>query len=291
VLVKLAYEAGARPDTLLAARLGLASAALTAVAAIRRPPAKVEARHLRLACAGGAAFAGAGLLEFHALAGAPAAPVVLLVFVAPVWVALASWAIWREATGRSTAARIGLVLGGTALLVGGSDTQRVQLSAAALALGASVLSAAFFLSVSWLARELGPRLAACLVVAPASAVAILAPGPALSELASVPRAVPALAIGALTAAALLLLGAGLTGTSAVVGATIAGVEPVVTAVLAWFVLGETLSPPQLLGGLIVLAGVLQLARLPSTPPLIEPHRSDEDRPHHHVLPKSLNTCD
>jgi drug/metabolite transporter (DMT)-like permease len=291
VLVKLAYQAGARPDTLLAARLAVASAALTAAAAILRPPAEVEARHLRLAGAGGAAFAGAGLLEFQALAGAPAAPVVLLVFVAPVWVALASWAIWRETTGRSTAARIGLVLAGTALLVGGSGSQRVRLSAAALALGASVCSAAFFLSLSRLARELGPRLAACLVSTPAGAVAILAPGAALTELASAPRAIPALAIGALTAAALLLLGAGLSGTSAVAGATIAGAEPVVAALLAWVVLGETLGPPQLLGGLVVLAGVLQLARLPSAAPLVEPHRGDQDRAHHDVLPEPLDTGD
>jgi drug/metabolite transporter (DMT)-like permease len=52
------------------------------------------------------------------------------------------------------------------------------------------------------------------------------------------------------------------------------VEPVLAAVIAWFVLGEVLTPAQILGGLLVLTGVVlaETARTagPGQPPEIPP---------------------
>jgi drug/metabolite transporter (DMT)-like permease len=291
VSVKLAYASGARPETLLGARLGLASVLLTAAAALPRRAVSLGPRELALAAGAGAAFAGAGLLEFEALGSAPAAAVVVLVFVAPVWVALGAWVRWRRPPGWRTAGLIAIVLAGTALLVATPSSHAVHPTAAALALGASVLSAAFFLALSRLLIELQPRQAACLIAAPAAACALLAPGTPLTELATAPTAWLAVAIGALTAGSLLLLCVGLACTPAVPGAAIASAEPVAAALLAWLVLGEALAALQLLGALIVIAAVLELACLPSAAPLVEPNCQHEDRAHNDVLPEPLDPGD
>ena len=99
MLVKLAYEAGAHPTSLFAARVGVAALLLTAVAALRAERGRPRPRQLALGAAGGAAFAGAGILEALALSRAAAATVVVLEFIAPVWVAGASWLLWRTAPG------------------------------------------------------------------------------------------------------------------------------------------------------------------------------------------------
>ena len=291
VLVKLAYEAGARPTSLFAARVGVAALLLTAAAALRTEPGRAQPRQLALGAAGGAAFAGAGILEFLALSRAAAATVVVLVFVAPVWVAVASWLLWRRAPGWRRAGLIGLVIAGTLLLVATPGGQDVDAGPAALALAASLLSAAFFVAAARLAGEIGPRRAARLLASAAAPLAILAPGAAPAELGTLPRAWFALSIGALTAASLVLLCAGLATSGAVSGAAIAGAEPVVAALLAWLVLGEDLTALQLLGALAVVAGVLQIARLPSAAPLVEPDGRDEDDPDHDVLPEPLDSSD
>jgi drug/metabolite transporter (DMT)-like permease len=291
VLVKLAYQAGARPGSLLAARVGIAAVLLTAAAAAAPARGHVRAAQLALGAAGGAAFAGAGLLEFHALSRAPAAIVVVLVFVAPVWVAAAARVVWRTALGRRRAGLLGLVLLGTTLLVATPGSPSVDGTATAMALAASILSAAFFVATTDLARQLGARRAACLVATSAAATALLAPGSALAELAGPSTIWLALSIGGLTAASLLLLCAGLAQTGAVSGAAIAGAEPAAAALLAWLILGEGLTVLQVIGALTVVTGVLQIARLASAPPLVEPHRRHEDDPHHDVLPEPLNATD
>jgi drug/metabolite transporter (DMT)-like permease len=291
VLVKLAYQAGARPGSLLAARVGVSAVLLALAAAAGPARSPVRPPELALGAAGGAAFACAGLLEFHALSRAPAALVVVLVFVAPVWVTAVSWLVWRTVPGWRRAGLVGLVLAGTALLVATPGGPRVDGTAVAMALAASMLSAAFFVAMADLARRLGARHAACLLGTSAAATAFVAPGATLSELESPPRIWLALSIGALTAASLLLLCAGLARTGAVSGSAIAGAEPAVAALLAWLVLGEDLTGLQLVGALTVVTGVLQIARLASTAPLVEPHRGDEDDPNHDVLPEPLNAPD
>jgi drug/metabolite transporter (DMT)-like permease len=268
--------------------VGVAAVLLTAAAAMTPEPGRVQPRHLALGAAGGVAFAGAGLMEFLALSAAPAGPVVVLVFVAPVWVAIAARLLWGTPLGQTRAALIGLVLAGTALLVTAPGNAAVGAGPAGLALAGSVLSAGFFVSMANLTLEVGPRRAACLIAAAAAAVAMLAPGPGLIELERAPRLWFALAIGVLTAVALYLLCVGLARTSAVSGVAIAGAEPVVAALLAWLLLGEELTAVQLLGGLTVVVAVLQIARLPSAAPLVEPDGGDEDDADHHVLPEPLD---
>jgi drug/metabolite transporter (DMT)-like permease len=294
VLAKLAYEAGARPGGLLAGRVIVAAVLLAVVAATAG--AALTRRQIALGQLGGAAFAGAGLCEFEALYRAPVATVVLLVFLAPVWVALASWLIWRAAPGRRQVGAVALVLLGTALLVAGPAGGRVDRLAVALALVASALSAVVFLIVSRLVPEIGPRHACGLLGAGAAAIALAATSDAaLAELSTPRRAGLVVALGALTATALLLLAGGLRRAPALTGSAITGAEPALAAALSWLVLGERLAPVQLGGGAAVVAGVtllaLQLAHLPGAPPAVEPDRADQDAAHDDVLPEALHPAD
>jgi drug/metabolite transporter (DMT)-like permease len=294
VLAKLGYREGAQPTSLLAGRVVVAAIVLMAASATCR--SGVTARQLALGMLGGAAFAGAGLCEFEALYRASVANVVLLVFLAPVWVAVASWLIWRSAPGWLQAGAVALVLLGTGLLVGGPGGQRIAAGAAGLALLASGLSAVFFLITSRLVPEIGARRAGGLLGAGAAALSLAVTNDAaLAELGTPRRAGLALAIGVLTAASLLLLAGGLGRTAALTGSAIAGAEPALAAALSWPVLGERLSPVQVGGGAAVVFGVtllgLHVADLTGPAPAVEPDGSHQDDPHHDVLPEPLDAAD
>ncbi len=301
MLAKLAYEAGSQPVPLFAARVDVAALLLAVVGARRRAicEAGIEARHIALGGLGGAAFAGAGMAEFEALSRAPAATVVLLVFVAPVWVALASWMLWRTAIGWIRCGLFALVLAGTGLLVATPDRHQLDDHAVALALVASVLSATFFLIMARLVADMRPRRASCLLaIGAALCTTLVSAQAAAGELSSFPRAWYAISIGAITALALGLLCAGMGQTSVLSGSAIVGAEPVVAAVLSWLVLGEVLTTLQLVGATGVLLGVtmlsvrsLGLAHLASASPLVEPHGCDEDDSHDDVLPEPLDATD
>jgi DME family drug/metabolite transporter len=294
VLAKITYQEGGRPTSLLAARVVVAALVLAAASATSR--SGVTARQLALGMLGGAAFAGAGLCEFEALYRAAVANVVLLVFLAPVWVAAASWLIWRSAPGWREAGAVALVLLGTGLLVGGPGGQGIAAGAAGLALLASGLSAVFFMVTSELVPEIGARRACGLLGAGAAALTLAATNDAaLAELGTPHRAGLVLAIGVLTAASLLLLAGGLGRTAALTGSAIAGAEPALAAALSWLALGERLSPVQVGGGAAVVFGVtllaLHVADLAGPPPAVEPHGRNQDDPHHDVLPEPLDAAD
>jgi drug/metabolite transporter (DMT)-like permease len=290
VLAKLGYAAGARPVDLFAARVTLAALVLA--------PAGCAAagvlgwRQLMLGGLGGAAFAGTALAEFEALARAPAALVVLLLFVAPVWVALGSWVLWRAVPGRRRSGLVAVVLAGTALLVAGPGGPPADPAALALALGGSVSSAAFFLCMARLREELAaPAVAALLMAAAALCAAPLTATAQAGAFGRAPVAACAVAIGVLTAASLVALCAGLGRVAALTGSAIAGAEPVVVALLSWAVLGEGLAPLQVAGATAVLAGVLGLAGLARAAPAVEPNRPHQDHADHDVLPEPLHPGD
>jgi drug/metabolite transporter (DMT)-like permease len=259
VLAKVAYDAGSSPGPLLACRVVVAGVLLATLAAARgRAP---KARSVAPGLAGGAAFAGAGLCEFEALARAPVATVVLLVFLAPVWVALAGWLLWHRPPGWHSSAFVAVVLAGTGVLVANPGGQQVDAGAVALALVASLLAAAFFLSVAELVPDVGASgTCALLSVGAVALVLTVTQDAALTELETPRRGFLALAIGGLTAVSLLALCAGLGRTQAFAGSAIAGAEPAFAALLTWVALGETLSSLQLAGAGLIVLGVALLAR-------------------------------
>jgi drug/metabolite transporter (DMT)-like permease len=255
VLARRAYELGSSPASLLGVRLLVAALALSGVTSVRgrwRP----TRRDSGVGAAAGAAFAAAGLGEFEALARAPAPAVVLLVFVAPVWIVLGSWAAGRGPPGWPVAAALSLIVGGLALLLGVPGGAGLGAETVALALGASVASAFFFALMADVTRRAAPSHAACIAASAAAVVtAAVQPSGIASELARRDTALLGIAIGCLTAVGLALLATGLREGTALWGSAVIGVEPLAAAALSAILLDELLAVPQLAGGAAVLFGV------------------------------------
>ena len=261
VLARRAYELGSHPTSLLGVRLVVAAVVLSALCAGSRGP-RASPRELATGAAAGAAFAAAGLGEFEALSRAPAPTVVLLVFVAPVWVALLSWAAGLGPPGWPTAGALALILGGLALLVGVPGGNGLEPGAAGLALGASVMSALFFILMAEVTRRVPPLQATCIAAWSAALVTLaLEPDGIVHELSRLGTAGYGISIGCLTAGALALLATGLRAGSALWASALIGVEPLVVAALSGLLLGEFLSGAQLAGAAGVLAGVTAMSML------------------------------
>jgi drug/metabolite transporter (DMT)-like permease len=266
VLARRAYEVGSTPVSLLGVRMLVAALMLTGLA-MGGSSWRVHPGELAAGAAAGMAFAAAGLGEFEALARAPAPTVVVLVFVAPVWIALVAWAAGQGAPGWLPASSIALILVGLALVVGVPGGRAADGAAVGLALGASVMSAAFFIAMGRLSGRVRPWPAACMTAWAASITTVLLEPTGFSrELSHRATGSYGLAIGALTACGLALLATGLQGNSALWASAVIGVEPLVAAGLAWPILGETLSATQLAGAAGVLLGVTAISLLSGREP-------------------------
>lgn len=266
VLAKHAYESGSEPVSLLGVRLLVAALVLTALAP-RPGRLHRERRELALAAFAGVAFAAAGLGEFLALSRASVPTVVVLVFVAPLWVALAGWALRGEPLGWARAAAIAGLLAGLSIFVVAPGAKAPDTATVALALGASVMAALFFMALEGLGRRLPQRLGATVAAwAAAATVVPLDTAGVAGELADPQAAAHGIAVGVLTAAALALLTSGVEAGSALTASAVISAEPVVAASLSWSLLGERPSAAQLAGGAVILLAVAALATLSARAP-------------------------
>jgi drug/metabolite transporter (DMT)-like permease len=263
VLAKLAYEAGSVPSSLLTARLQVAAVALAPllVARLFEGIGSVAWGTVARGALAGLCFSAAGFLEFEALSRLPAAALVVLLFLAPVWVAIGARILWGRKLEAATAAWLPVVAVGILLLVGSRSDGGIDLAGAALATCASVLYAGVFILLEALVRELGPLLSIGLVLWPAAVVAhVVEPAGAAAELSDAATAWQGVAIGLMTAGSLLLLAGGMRTTPAFTASVVTAAEPLAAAALAWLVLGELLSVIQIAGGVVAVVGVVGLAR-------------------------------
>jgi drug/metabolite transporter (DMT)-like permease len=259
VLAKLAYEAGSSPRSLFASRVVVAGLLLSPPALVRLRDRPAARSLIATACAG-IAFAAAGFLEFEALSRLPAPVLVTLVFLAPLWVALLSWAAFGDPPSRRCALLFPVAFAGLGFLVGAPRRGSLDLVGVALALCASVLFALVFLLLEEVVRHGRPLEGIACVVALAAAVALaMELGGVASELSHTATAPYALAVGALTATSMALLAVGMERTTAFPAAVITSAEPVAAALLSLAFLGEALTPLQIAGGAAVVGSVLGMS--------------------------------
>jgi drug/metabolite transporter (DMT)-like permease len=254
VLARLAYEAGSEPDSLLASRFVVAGL-LLAPWAFLRDGGRIDPRRLAEATAAGAALAGGGFLEFEALARLTAPAVVTLVFLTPVWVAVASWL-----RGEPPPPRIGVVVfvlpAALVVFLGVPAGEPLDAAGATLAVGASLVYALVFVLLERLVRRQSPARAIAWVMGAAAATcAAITPEGVAEELTGKATAPCALGVGTLTAASFLALGSGMRELGALPASLIAAAEPVAAAVISAVVLEEVLTPVQVAGGVALLASI------------------------------------
>jgi len=269
---KLASDAGANVASTLLVRFSLAGAVFALIliatggwAKLRRLPRRVVLTGLGLGAFGYSLQSG---LYFVAIERLDVSMVALLLYTYPAFVTLAAIALGRASTSPRTVAALVLASCGLVLVLLAAGTGAFDVAGALLALGASLTYTTYIMVSDGVVGEVDPFALALLVLTGASAsfaIGGLATG-------SIDLSLPAdawlwLVLIALvsTVLAVSTFFAGLRRVGPSEAAILSTFEPPVTVVLAFFVLGERLTPAQLAGGALVLAAVV-LLQLPRRQP-------------------------
>lgn len=262
VFARLAYDGGADVTAVLFLRFAIA-APLMAVLMRLRGLAWPRGRLLAgLAAMGGLGYVGQSLSFFTALTKASASLVALLLYAYPAIVTVLSVLVLGERLTRPRVAALGVALAGAVLTIGpelSGEPLGVVLGASA-----AVIYSAYILVGSRLTPRSGALPASAVIMAAAAAVyavVVAVQRPAFPATAGSWSAVVAIALVS-TVVAITTFFAGMARLGATDASTLSTLEPVVTVVLAALVLDERLSAAQLVGGLLILAAVVVLARAP-----------------------------
>ena len=229
----------------------------TAVLARRSPPEKLS----RWPLLGAGLFFAGDLGVWHwSIVWTSVANSTLLANLAPIFVTLAGWLIWRRKVTRAFLAGMFVAIAGMFILVGPNfSVGGTRLLGDALGALTAVFYAGYFLTIKE-ARDAGastPRLMAWSTTITAVAllpVALASPQPFLPAgpqgwlvLAGLALVTQVLGQG-LIAYAFAHLPASLSSVSLLI-------QPVMATLFAWWLFGEPVGAPQLVGGAVVLAGI------------------------------------
>ncbi|WP_067975519.1 EamA family transporter, partial [Nocardiopsis trehalosi] len=228
-------------------------------------------------------MAGVQAFYFAAIARIPVGVALLIEFLGPVLVLGWLRLVRRRPVSRSATVGVVLAVAGLACLVEVWAGVRLDAVGLALALGAAACQAGYFLLSDAAGEEVDP-LAVVSYGALAAAVLITAvarpwtlPWGLLTGPVDIAgwRASGLVAVAWLvlvaTALAYALGVAAVRRLSPVVAGAVAYLEVVTAIVLAWLMLGEALTPPQILGAVVVVAGAFVAQRaVPAAPPAPAP---------------------
>jgi drug/metabolite transporter (DMT)-like permease len=244
---------------LLLARFSAAGAVLALVmVATRRPWPRGRALVVAILM-GAIGYVGQAACYFAALQHASAGLVALLLYAYPTFVCLLAAAFLHERLTAKTLLALATGFAGTAITLGGGHGTTTGI---ALGLGAAVFYSIYIVVG---ARELrgtdalASATVVCLAAAATLAVASAVRAPHLPQVWWGWLAIGAIALVS-TVAAMIAFFAGLKRVGPARASITSTLEPVVTVVLAWVLLGETLAPIQVAGGVLVLASAAWLAR-------------------------------
>ncbi len=221
----------------------------------------------------GLMYLGNSATYFAAIQTVPASLAALIVYVYPALVAVLSLRIGRALEGRRAWAALGLALLGVILAVGGIDpATRPPISGLVLAIASPFIYAVWIVLSARYSGERDDRVGDHSTgVGPAAASALMISGTfggylVISLTTAHPFAPAAIAldawpgivgVGVVTSfLAIQTFYAGTRRVGAAQASLVSTVEPIWTISLAAALLGERLGPVQLLGGVLIIAGVL-----------------------------------
>jgi len=261
IFAKLAYAAHVHVATLLSLRFLVASALLWLVIAGTRQPLPSK-RTLLLGLLLG--LVGYGLqvtLLFLSLKRIDAALSSLLFYSYPAMVTVGAVLLGRERMTRRRGIALAVAMAGVLLVFSTAASSRRDTTGVLLSVASALVYAALILIADRLGREVGPLVLSTLVPTGAAVTFVLG-GLLLGDLrldVTLPgwEAMLGLALVA-TVVPLAAFYAGIARVGPSTASILLTVEPALTVVLAAVVLNERLGPPQLVGGLLVLAAVLVL---------------------------------
>ncbi|MGK5554017.1 EamA family transporter [Actinomadura kijaniata] len=273
-LARMLIDAGLSAVQMTWLRLGAGALALLAAGLVLRPRELVVPRGhrwfaVRYALVGFAAVQG---LYYATVARLPVSLASLLEYTAPVMVVAWLWLARRVRVPASAAVGALCTLLGMALVTEVWTGLTMDPLGLALGLATGVTAAAYFLLTQSSGERLPPFTAVTWGLTGA-ALALTVParpweipwGVLAGDVSAAGHRVPApLVLGWLvlvtTLLAYFLNLAAIRRLSAAVGAPVAALEAVSSAVLAWVLLGQSLGPAQIAGGLVMLAGIVVAQR-------------------------------
>ncbi len=261
IFARIAYEAGTNPVTVLFLRFTIAAIFMVAIMAAKDMAFPRGRPLITLLCMGGLGYVGLSLAFFTALTMAPAGLVAILLYLYPAFVTLLATIFFKKPVTILTMVALSLTFGGTILIVG-LDGGRGEFLGIVLAITAAVLYSIYII--------VGSKAISDVDAFAASTTVIIAAGVVFSAIVAVKGVkfpatstgwVAVLAIALIsTALAIVTFFAGLKRIGPANASMISTLEPVVTIALAIIVLGETITMPKILGGVMILAAVALLAK-------------------------------
>ncbi|MGI8335679.1 EamA family transporter [Actinomadura scrupuli] len=281
-LAKALLDGGLDPLQTVWIRLAGGALVLLAVTVVLRPRALLIPRHQIPAVAAYSliGFAAVQAFYYSSVARLPVGIAVLLEYTSPILVVLWVRVVRRTRLPRTALAGPLVVLVGLTFVVGIWDGAGIDPFGLLLGLGTAACAAAYFLLIPQAGDQIHPL--GSLTWGLLGAVAALTP-------MARPWALPWHVLGrdlqvggrvlpaAVVCAGLVLVGTVLAYVtsivavrtlSAAVGATVASLEVLASIVVAWLLLGQSLTAVQLAGAMIMLAGALlaqsSLSRRPAT---------------------------
>ncbi len=253
---------------------GLLAAGIFAVHAIAIRRTRIDRRDLPSVVAFGVVGVAGLLVSFsRAVEEGGAALAAILLYTAPVWVALLSALLLGERLTRRTLLALAVATAGVAGIAFASGGGAVRLTPAALGWGlASGFAYALYYLFGKRYFDRYPTATLFIYALPAGSLAMLPLVDFRPKTAAAWGAVAFLAVVP-TYLSYVFYSAGLRRVQATRAATVATVEPVVAAIAAYVMWGERLSPAGYAFAAVVLSGVLLMVGGDGRPPAAEepPH--------------------
>jgi drug/metabolite transporter (DMT)-like permease len=247
----------------LGVRFGIAGVVLLAYLAVRGAPLRpVPGERVRALLLGAVGYAGEAALFYAALQRGTAAAVSLLFYAYPAIVTLLEVALRLRPPRLMAFGVVALSTCGAVLVVVAGDRVSITPAGVGFSLAAATSFACYLLLSQRLVPDSPPPVVGAHVAAGASA-ALLVTGVATRALHVPGRDVPLLVLnGVATAVAFALLYTALVDLAAGAAAVVMTLEAFVAVALAAVALGERIHPPQVAGGVAIVAAAVLVARTP-----------------------------
>lgn len=269
IMIKLAFGYKVDPLTLLFLRMTFALPFFLVIPLLQRTGARGANLRIsdygKLAVLGVLGYYASSLLDFLGLQYVTAGLERLILFVYPTLVVVLSWLIWHKPIGRREVGALLLTYVGIAVVFS-NDAVREQpnvLLGALLIFGSAFTYAVYLIG----SGRLIPRFGAISFTAYAMTVSALSVivhylFTAKTSIFTYPKEVFAYGVALAIISTVIptfLVSAGIKAIGASRAAIIASIGPVVTIMLGYFFLGEQISWYELVGTMLVLAGVLTVS--------------------------------
>jgi drug/metabolite transporter (DMT)-like permease len=260
---RVAYDHGAEPFGMLAARFVFASAVMVLIRYTKkrhepRPEKKLE---LSVFLLGAVGYAPQASFFFFGVDRIDISLATVIFYSYPVFVVLASWAVFRHAPSSRTVVCLAVAVAGTALTAG--QVQAGSWIGVALMLAAALWYSGYILVSSKIVQKSGAFISLTYVMVGAAVAHIVIYLATQPDMPSDNTGWIAI-FAASMISTILAMGfffAGVSRIGAGEAAVLSTIEPVVSIAIGITVLNEQLTMPRLVGALLVLVSVAVLAQL------------------------------